>query len=43
MEIVELKVNYLKNPLGFELQAPVFSWKTVSTKGKNQRNTHVRI
>lgn len=41
MRLYDLKVNHLQNPLGFELERTVFSWKVSEASGKKQ--TAVRI
>lgn len=36
MQVTHLRVNHLKNPLGYDLGIPSFSWKVLDTKSKKQ-------
>lgn len=42
MEIYDLRVNHLKNPLGFKMEKTVFMWKVKGAKGKKQRAARVQ-
>lgn len=43
MEIYSCKVNHLTNPLGFEMEDTVFSWKVRNAKGKKQSAARIQI
>lgn len=43
MRIYDLKVNHLKNPLGFRMNRCVFSWKTTEAVGKRQTAARVQV
>ena len=43
MEIYSLQVNHLHNPMGYEMQKTVFSWKIRNAKGKKQTAARIRI
>ena len=36
MNVFHLRVNHLKNPLGYDLGIPYFSWKTESDLSQKQ-------
>lgn len=36
MRLYDLKVNHLRNPLGFRMERTVFSWKVAEASGKRQ-------
>ena len=43
MQIYSLKVNHLKNPLGFFMPRTIFSWKVTEAKGSMQKWARIRI
>ena len=43
MEIYNLRVNHLKNPLGYKMEKTVFSWKVRGSKGKQQVSAKIRV
>ena len=43
MEIYSLRVNHLQNPLGYEMDRTVFSWKVRGAKGKKQSAARIRV
>lgn len=43
MKIYDMKVNHLRNPLGFRMTRTVFSWKVKEAKGKIQKAARIRI
>lgn len=43
MKLYDLKVNHLRNPLGFRMKRCVFSWKTAQARGKRQTAARVRV
>lgn len=43
MQIYDMKVNHLSNPLGFRLECTVFSWKVKEAKGKRQEAARIQI
>lgn len=43
MKIYDMKVNHLKNPLGFRMERTVFSWKVKEAKGKRQRQARILV
>lgn len=43
MKIYDMKVNHLKNPLGFQMERTVFSWKVSEAAGKKQKAARVRV
>lgn len=43
MQIYDLKVNRLTNPLGFRMPRTVFSWKVKDAKGKKQESARVQV
>ena len=36
MTIYDVRVNHLKNPLGFHMDRTAFSWKVTEARGKRQ-------
>ncbi|MFA9376369.1 MAG: family 78 glycoside hydrolase catalytic domain [Lachnotalea sp.] len=43
MNIYDLKVNHLSNPLGYRMEHTVFSWKVKDAKGKTQTEARIQI
>ncbi len=43
MEIYACKVNHLQNPLGFEMEETVFSWKVREARGKKQTAVRIQV
>ncbi len=43
MQIVQLKTNHIKNPAGFQMEQPVFSWHVIGAEGKFQKAARIRI
>ncbi|MCM1026284.1 MAG: glycoside hydrolase family 78 protein [Roseburia sp.] len=43
MRLYDLKVNHLRNPLGFRMERCVFSWKAAEAKGKQQEAARIRV
>lgn len=43
MQIYDMKVNHLSNPLGFRMPRTVFSWKVKEAKGKKQEAARLLI
>ncbi|MCX4305674.1 MAG: family 78 glycoside hydrolase catalytic domain [Acetatifactor sp.] len=43
MRLYDLKVNHLKNPLGFRMERCVFSWKVTGAAGKRQQAARVVV
>ncbi|MCF0133716.1 MAG: family 78 glycoside hydrolase catalytic domain [Blautia sp.] len=43
MIITSMKTNHITNPLGFDIQKPVFSWKVTDTAGKKQTSAQVQV
>lgn len=43
MKIYDMKVNHLRNPLGFRMERTVFSWKVSETVGKRQKEARVLV
>lgn len=43
MQIYDTKVNHLTNPLGFQMDRTVFSWKVKDAKGTRQNAARIRI
>ena len=43
MKIRNMRVNHLKNPLGYECEYPVFSWIVQNAKGKRQEKARMEI
>ncbi len=43
MQIYDMKVNHLTNPLGFRMTRTVFTWKVKNAEGKKQEAARLRI
>lgn len=43
MRIYDMKVNHLKNPMGFCMTRTVFSWKVTEAEGKNQTEARLCV
>lgn len=43
MKIYDMKVNHLKNPLGFRMERTVFSWKVSEAAGKRQKEARILV
>lgn len=43
MQIYDMKVNHLTNPLGFRMPRTVFSWKVREAEGKRQEAARIQI
>ena len=43
MQIVQLKTNHMENPVGFQMERPVFSWQVIGAKGKVQKAAQIRV
>ena len=43
MELYDLRVNHLCNPLGYEMNKTVFSWKVKNAVGKKQEAARIRV
>ena len=43
MQIYDMKVNHLTNPLGFRMVRTVFSWKVRKAEGKKQEAARLQI
>ncbi len=43
MKLYDLKVNHLKNPLGFRMERTVFTWKTAEMEGRKQVSARIRV
>ncbi len=43
MNITRCQVNHIKNPLGYQMEQPVFSWITEAVQGKRQEAARLRI
>ena len=43
MQIYDMKVNHLTNPLGFRMTRTVFSWKVKNAEGKKQEAARLQI
>ena len=43
MKIYDMKVNHLRNPLGFRMTRTVFSWKVKQAAGKRQKAARIVI
>ncbi len=43
MKIINCEVNHLTNPLGFQMEKTVFSWRVAETAGKAQRYARLRV
>lgn len=43
MQIQDLKINGVKNPVGFCLEEIICSWKVTDTKSKKQKNARIEV
>ena len=43
MQIYDLQVNHLTNPLGFKMERCVFSWKVKDAQGKKQDAARIGV
>lgn len=43
MQIYDMKVNHLTNPLGFRMPRTVFSWKVKEAEGRRQESARLQI
>ncbi len=43
MKISRMRVDYIRDPIGFELDRPVLSWVAAESTGKRQRAARVRL
>lgn len=43
MKIVDCRTSHLENPVGYQLDKPVFSWKVEEAKGKRQTAARIKI
>ena len=43
MQIYDMKVNHLTNPLGFRMPRTVFSWKVRQAQGKKQKAARLLV
>lgn len=43
MRLYDLKVNHLRNPLGFRMERTVFSWKVAESLGKTQESARLLV
>lgn len=43
MKIYDMKVNHLRNPLGFRMERTVFSWKVSEAEGKRQKEARILV
>ena len=43
MKITNLKTNHIVNPVGFQMDRPVFSWQVTGAQGKRQKTARVRV
>jgi len=43
MRIVQLKTNHIENPVGFQMERPVFSWQVVEAEGKFQTAARIKV
>ena len=43
MKLTDLKTNHMVNPIGFQMDRPVFSWQVSGAQGKKQRAARVRV
>ena len=43
MRIINCKTNHLTSPLGYQMDAPVFSWQVEDARGKKQESARIRI
>ena len=43
MQIYDMKVNHLTNPLGFRMPRTVFSWKVKEAEGRRQAAARLQV
>ena len=43
MKVLDLKVNHIKNPLGYMVDKPTFTWRVEGAKGKFQKEAQVKV
>ena len=43
MRIYDCQINHLTNPLGYQMESTVFSWKVADTAGKHQQSARLRV
>lgn len=43
MKIVQLKTNHIENPVGFQMEQPVFSWQVTEANGRFQKAARIQI
>ena len=43
MKIYDMKVNHLRNPMGFRMERTVFSWKVSEAVGKRQKEARILV
>ncbi|MCM1125931.1 MAG: glycoside hydrolase family 78 protein [Lachnospiraceae bacterium] len=43
MKIYDMKVNHLKNPLGFRMERTVFTWKVSGAVGRRQKEARIQV
>lgn len=43
MKIEKLRVNHIEHPLGYQIEAPVFSWCVSESTGKRQGSARIKI
>ena len=43
MRITRCQVNHIENPLGYQMEKPVFSWVTEDARGKKQEAARLRV
>lgn len=43
MKIVDCRTNHLENPIGYQMEKPVFSWKVEEAKGKKQTAARIQV
>lgn len=43
MKITQLRTNHIKNPIGFQIGQPVFSWQIEETQGKFQKAARIQV
>jgi len=43
MQIVQLKTNHITNPVGFQMDRPIFSWQVTGAEGKYQKAARIKI
>lgn len=43
MKISKLRINHLKQPMGYQMDRVTFSWKVKEAQGKKQKWAHVRV